>query len=158
MKKLVFFMLFAISAMAASAQSSTNSAVRDVQNVVKRYLQNEGYQPTIDSDGDLKFKREGQNCWVIISKESDGYYYFVTQLSGISVEDDDVASAILAADRVTREKKVGKCCLNKEQSSVLFRIESFYQNASQYTNYLSRFLNILSQMKGDFKEYYDDYK
>ena len=60
MKRLVAILLCAmsLSTIFAYADDLTSSQLK-LRNEIKAFLQEEGFMPEIDSDGDIKFKKEG---------------------------------------------------------------------------------------------------
>ena len=68
MKKVIFLIaLVTLSISSALAQDFTSAQLR-VRNEIKQFIAEEGYVPTIDSDGDIKFKKSGTTYYVIVSK------------------------------------------------------------------------------------------
>ena len=52
----------------ANAQIQTLSSKQyELRNEIQAFIKAEGFQPTIDNDGDIKFKRQGNIYYVIIS-------------------------------------------------------------------------------------------
>ena len=45
----------------AFAQTELSAAQMQIRTDIKSFLESEGYAPTIDSDGDIKFKVEGKS-------------------------------------------------------------------------------------------------
>ena len=51
-----------------------NLAQLRLRGDIKNYLQQEGYMPEIDSDGDIKFKKEGDTFYVKINASCYCFY------------------------------------------------------------------------------------
>ena len=76
MKRLFFFLVLTTVGFAISfAQKSYNSGQQAVRDNIMSYLREEGYQPSIDSDGDIKFKRQGDIYFVDVSDKDSSPYY-----------------------------------------------------------------------------------
>ena len=59
----------------AYAQKSFNDEQLRLRGNIERFLREEGYMPEIDSDGDIKFKREGSSYYVIIDARDTSPMY-----------------------------------------------------------------------------------
>ena len=56
---LLFILIIAISS-TALAQKKFNSEQLQLRSSIELFLREEGFMPEIDSDGDIKFKKEGE--------------------------------------------------------------------------------------------------
>ena len=62
--------LLLLTTCTAFAQSAEfNDQQLRLRRNISNWLRNEGFQPEIDSDGDIKFKREGTTYYVEVSKK-----------------------------------------------------------------------------------------
>ena len=59
----------------AYAQKSFNDEQLRLRGNIERFLREDGYMPEIDSDGDIKFKREGSSYYVIIDARDTSPMY-----------------------------------------------------------------------------------
>ena len=90
---------------------------------VMSFLREEGFSPRIDtSDESVEFKKEGSKYWIYIGEGSP--YYITVQRAGISVDDDEKASALLAANECNAVHKAAKVYV-ASNNSVCFVVESF---------------------------------
>ncbi len=65
MKKLIlFFILFSFFTQNISAQSEEDMIVEALQNTYFTHLSMEGYNPKIEDDGDVSFKKEGDTYYI----------------------------------------------------------------------------------------------
>jgi hypothetical protein len=49
----------------------------ELQQMYISYLRDEGYQPSIDSDGDIAFKTEGRTFYIIVYDDDLEYFYIL---------------------------------------------------------------------------------
>lgn len=155
MKKLFFMLLMVLCATSASARDMSLKT-KSFQTKVKNFLTTEGYKPTIDDDGDIKFKKEGEEFWVILEDDDDGYY-MIFMTSSLDCESANKQATRKAINRVTHEYKVGKCYLDENRSSVEIHVETFLTSLDAFSKYFERYCDILTGMKDDLKEYYSEY-
>ena len=50
---------------------------RDLAEMYRLFLLEEGYAPSIDDDGDVRFKFEGGDYFVLIDREDEDYFRLV---------------------------------------------------------------------------------
>lgn len=147
MKK--FFML-AVSMLVLTATSFLNNvSARDLnseqlalRNEIMSFLKEEGYMPEIDSDGDIKFKSEGNNFYVTVSATDENPMY-VTLFRVFSNPDDYSADVLLRATKsLNHYKGVKISCYDSSfrisselylRSAELFK-QGFYKMVSQINN------------------------
>lgn len=153
MKKLLFTLALVFITMGANAQMSLSSFKSSVKSQVAKL----GYVPSYDSDGDIQFMVEGDDCWIIASQEDDGYFYVVMDFDPLSCTDTNTSAVLQAVNRVTREYKVGKCYYSTQYKKVHMRIEFFCATPNECMKYFSRYLKILRNMQEDVKDYYEEY-
>jgi hypothetical protein len=74
----------------------------------RTFLEEEGYRPRIDGDGDVFFKYEGR-CYVIVVEETDEEFFRLIYPDFWGIESDSELAAVKeAALRATAETKVAK--------------------------------------------------
>lgn len=94
MKKLFCFLAIIISSALVSVRADElNSSQLKLRNEIKTFLQEEGYMPEIDSDGDIAFKKEGDKYYVIVNS-SDSSPMYVTLSKFFSYGEKDNRHAI----------------------------------------------------------------
>ena len=108
---------------------------------VMSFLREEGFAPRIDtSDESVEFKREGHTYWIYIGEGSP--YYITVQRAGISVSEDEKASAILAANECNATKKAAKIYV-ASNNSVCFVVESFTRSVEDFKYVYYRTMRVL---------------
>ena len=100
-------------------------------------LSAEGYRPSIDGDGDVKFKREGRTYFIIVSEKDPEFFRLV--LANIwEIENDVERSRVLqAADHSNAASKVSKVYIVKD--NVWVCVELFVAAPEDFRGRLSAF-------------------
>lgn len=75
MKKLLFILCLLPTAIGIFAQKQFNEAQLKLRSNIESFLQEEGFMPTIDNDGDILFKKEGEKYFVIIDQRDTSPFY-----------------------------------------------------------------------------------
>ena len=80
-KNILLFVIALCMATVAMAQSgkSFNSSQLSLRNGITQFLKNEGFQPTLDDEGDIKFKYQGDVYFVTISESATSPMYIELQ-------------------------------------------------------------------------------
>ncbi len=117
---------------------------------IMSFLREEGFSPRIDtSDESVEFKKEGHSYWIYVGESSP--YYITVQRAGISVSDDEKASAILAANECNATKKAAKVYV-ASNNSVCFVVESFTRSAEDFKYVYYRTMRVLDAAFEQFQE------
>lgn len=85
------------------------------QRLYKSYLEEQGYKPEIDKDGDVMFRREGRVYFIFVSEKDDEYFQLVfPNFWKIESEEErlKVEKAAIAATAGTKVAKVYPVCDN----------------------------------------------
>jgi hypothetical protein len=81
----------------------------DLQNMYVSYLEEEGYAPSIDSDGDITFKIEGRNYYIIVD-EDDSIFFQIYYPNFWEIETEaeraKASAVIMSVNRTTKIAKV----------------------------------------------------
>lgn len=132
---------------------------RAFRSTVTDFLRNEGYAPTIDSDGDVAFKKEGAQYWIHIDGGGSESTSFYVEFHGPSLwlEDASKAISLMACNYVNNNKKCIKATLNSDNTRVLFTVELFCMEASDFTAVFYRYIDVLDAASDDVQKYYADH-
>ncbi len=84
MKRFFFALVCTVISLCAAVAEPPTGKAATMQNQVKSYLQTEGYVPTIDSDGDIKFKSEGRTYYISMQNYDSAVYIDFYTLLDIS--------------------------------------------------------------------------
>jgi hypothetical protein len=113
-----------------------------LQKIYMSFLTDEGYKPEIDPDGDVKYKSEGKNLWIIIDP-ADPQYFRLAMLNVWKIESESERRKVLAAvDYANARTKVAKAYTVKD--NVWVCIEMFVAKPEDFKPLFSRATSALS--------------
>ena len=135
--------------MQAYAQEFT-SAQLSLRNQIKTYIAEEGYMPTIDSDGDIKFKREGTTYYVIVSKTNSNPMY-VRLICSYDYGETTYTRANIAKQlpELSRYKGVKVALYN---SSYAYEGDMYLNNAKSFTDVFNTLLDQIDSIRDELGE------
>lgn len=141
MKRLFsIFVLIATGFAICFAQKSYNSGQQAVRDNIMSYLREEGYQPSIDSDGDIKFKRQGDVYFVSVS-DNDSSPYFVQLSKYFSYNDKLTKTKIgLYAQEINQYKMIK---LIAHDNNFRLTAQIFLINSVAFTSIFDRILSAM---------------
>lgn len=132
-----------------------NSAQSKLRNDIKSFLQQEGFVPSIDSDGDVVFKSEGNSFWVSVSAADDVPMYTSLNIGFTKPDDYSLTAMKLAAAELNYYKGVKVLCF---EDSFTFRSELYVMNAEQFKYSFYTMLAHLKTVADAFVDTYEKYK
>jgi hypothetical protein len=135
---------------AVSPATAADSDMTALQTHYVAYLRREGYQPEIDDDGDVRFKREGFTYYVIV--DDTDLEYFRILFPGIWIVEDSSERdrALAACSRVNRETKVAKAYLSGDR--VNLAVEMLLPDLDDVAAVFPRSMRILAVARDTFNE------
>ena len=138
----LFFAVFPV--FPASAQARRTKA--DLQSMYYESLREEGYQPSIDRDGDVLFKVSGNNYYIIID-ENDAQFFRI--YTGISIS-SSLQDALAAANYSNMHSKVAKVYISSSGRSAAINTELLLSDPRDFKSVLSRALSLMSLAERNF--------
>ena len=155
MKRLVAILLCAVglSTIIAYADDLTPSQLK-LRNEIKAFLQEEGFMPEIDSDGDIKFKKEGSLYYIKVYSSDTSPMYVALSLGFNKPEGYSDEAIKIAANELNLYKGVKVLCMDNGfsirgemylVSSEAFKY-SFYKLMSQISNVRDDFMDELEKV------------
>lgn len=140
--------MFAANAGAAEGASKPAASKAELQRMYKAYLADEGYKPSIDEDGDVRFKREGNNYFIAVS-EDDPEFFSVVLPNIWPIENDKERSQVLvAADASNAKSKVTKVFIVK--NDVWVSVELFVKRPEDFKAVFERAMSALDNGTDNF--------
>ena len=115
-------------------------------------IQEEGYFPHLESDGDVTFKIQGTSFTYGTCAKGFVYgrlYYRLRR--------EDKWAAMLAAQCVELSYVAIKILVVPDSESLIFSVESLCQSADEFRGFFRRSLSILSDSVGAFSDYFKEY-
>lgn len=114
------------------------------------YLRNEGYAPSIDQDGDVKFKKEGGTYYILISEQDQEFFRLVFPSFWPIESEAERKKAEMSALKATTDTKVAKIFLVKD--NVWGAIELFCASPDHVKAVFPRCLSALKVAVETFTE------
>lgn len=143
MKKYLLFLFVHVCAIHVLVAADLTPSQIKLRNEIQAFLKEEGFMPEIDSDGDIRFKKEGNTYYIEVSRndESPMYVSLYTLYNYSEKYDKDIV--VLATEELNRYKGVKIVCYETYLSiqGNMFVVSS---EAFKYTFYkiISQIVNI----------------
>ena len=146
MYRRVAFSLLLIVMSALSCFADEPTAPRSAANIAYRdsvvsFLKEEGFVPSVDEDGDIWFKKEGDTLLVTIQDDTAPFYIQITYYLSSEGMDDQIA-LLKAVNNINLNCRCVKCALD-DNGAVLISVETynnsarvFKDNFATYTDHL----------------------
>ena len=131
------------------AQKSFNSTQKQLRDNILSYIKAEGFQPTIDDDGDIKFKRQGDIYYVIMS-ENDTDPMYVTLSKFFNYGTNLTKTKVTLA--TTEINKYKMCKLHVLDDSFKLNMELYLKQSSAFTSVFYKLLDIMDSAEDELSE------
>lgn len=129
-------------------QKSFDSGQQAVRDNIMSFLREEGYQPSIDSDGDIKFKRQGDVYFVIVSvKDSSPYYVRLTKFFSYG-ERITRTNINRYADEINQYKMIK---LSADDDSFSLEAQMYLINSVSFTSIFNKILAVMDGAESELK-------
>lgn len=156
MKKAMLFVLCLIATTLAFAQKDLNSSQLKLRTEIFNFLKEEGFTPEIDSDGDIKFKRQGNTCFVIIDEKNTSPMY-VKMERYIAVPDNySGLTSRLAAEQLSRRFKAIKCCYLASSNTFRITAEMFLRSSEPFKEVFYQLCSSMDDLKDEISDALED--
>jgi len=153
MKKYLFTLIAMFMCTALSMSAEKTSKEQAFTNQVLSYLRTEGYAPSIDSDGDVKFKVQGDTYYVVVQEYDDGYYVKVEAF--MNAEDANRRGVLEACNGTMASYKYVRCWLSG--GSICYECAGFFSNLYQFKLMFSNYIDVLQLADKKLKSIYNEY-
>jgi hypothetical protein len=111
------------------------------QNFYVEYLAEEGYRPEIDSDGDVRFKREGKGYFILVREDDPEFFCLVLPNIWPIESEAERAQVLAAADYSNARSKVSK--VHTVDDDVWVTIELFVAKPEDFKGVFRRAIGAL---------------
>lgn len=144
---LVLGLLILPSISFAQSDSGFNSEQLTLRTDLFNFLKEEGFMPELDSDGDIKFKSEGQAYYISVSKTDEDPMYVVLFRAFNNPDEYSAETIAMASTKLNIYKGVKVLCFDKS-----FRIgaELYVRNAEPVKSAFYKLIGIIDSVKSDF--------
>lgn len=124
MKKLAFTLLLLWGAI------STLSAQQNFKTDLFAYLKNEGYVPSYDEDGDIRFKMKGIGYYVLVKVPDHERYAYVEVMANFST-DTSLDKLLTVSNEFNRNKYLCKCVAYEDGEDRVFTVAMEFLTGSR---------------------------
>lgn len=141
--------------MTKAAEKDLNTEQKALRSEIFSFLKEEGFSPEIDSDGDIKFRSEGNSYFVTISAVDENPMYITLFMPFLNPDEYSSDAIVMATKALNKYKGVKVVCFDTSfrisaelylRDSELFK-ESFYKLKSQMDSVNSDFLEECKNIK-----------
>lgn len=131
----------------AQSGSDFTSEQLTLRTSLFNFLKEEGFMPELDSDGDIKFKSEGQTYFISVSKTDENPMYIVLFRQFNNPDEYSAETIAMASTKLNFYKGVKVLCFDKS-----FRIgaELYVRNAEPVKSAFYKLKDIIDSVKSDF--------
>lgn len=127
-KNIIACLIMLMSFMALNAKDF-NSAQLQLRSSINSFLREEGFMPEYDSDGDIKFKKEGKTYYVIVSDvDTNPLYISISHLYSY----DEVYTYAAVKNAVKEINQYKGIKLKTYDSTYSFAAEMYLHSADQF--------------------------
>jgi hypothetical protein len=123
----------------------------ELRKIYLSILSDEGFRPEIDSDGDVHFKYEGGNYYILEDHDEQFVYILYPNFWAIDSSEEQL-KALKAAATATRTTKAAKVLLTPKGDNVSAAFESLVSAPSEIPSILVRALRCVQSAVNKFKE------
>ena len=157
MKKVMLFMLCLMASTWAFAQKDLNSSQLKLRTEIFNFLKEEGFMPEIDSDGDIKFKRQGGTYFIMIddANNSPMYLDFAEYISAPEKYSETVLK--LASERLTNRYKAIKCNYVASSKTLRVAAEMFLRSAEPFKEVFYKLASIMDSLEDEIINTCDEF-
>ena len=144
---LVLGLLILPSISFAQNDSGFNSEQLALRTDLFNFLKEEGFMPELDSNGYIKFKSEGQEYYISVSKTDENPMYVVLFRLFNNPDEYSAETIAMASTKLNFYKGVKVLCFDKS-----FRIgaELYVRNAEPVKSAFYKLKGIIDSVKSDF--------
>jgi hypothetical protein len=150
MKRKILFCFFGIILFCVnclSAQMTTSQ----LQALYTNYLREEGYQPIVDSDGDVVFKAEGRTFWIDVN-EKDLESFRIVYSNFWEIESlAEKLKVYEVANYINRTTKVAKVFLNSREDDVSVDANILIKKPDDFKLHFKRMVDLLLYVVREFR-------
>ncbi|WP_461256185.1 hypothetical protein [Treponema sp. R80B11-R83G3] len=129
---------------AVSQQQVTREGLQDIY---MKYLQQEGYTPEKDNEGDIKFKISGDTYYIIVDEEDIQFFQIYM---GFKMKDISPENALTAANNSNRISKVVKVTFSPAREVVSITAELLLNEPNDFIPVFSRAISLIQNAEYNF--------
>ncbi len=144
----VVVVLLSIGAVTAQVSTSSSLKKEQLQRLYTEYLTAEGYKPEVDSDGDVRFKREGRTYFIDVSEKDPEFFHVVLANIWPIESEKERLQVLAAADYSNAKSKVSK--VHTVRDDVWVSIELFVASPDDFKGVFNRVMSAFDNGVANF--------
>jgi hypothetical protein len=131
--------------------SGSDSEITRRQNTYMAHLRQEGYNPTIDEDGDITFKVNGRTYFIFVGKKDNAYFELLLPNIWSIKSDSERAKAAVAVSYANGTTKAAKAYISGSTDQwVSIALEMYLENPNDFKVLFSRMMKGIDTAEKDF--------
>jgi hypothetical protein len=138
--------LLCLLAFDLNAQSSKGA----LQQMYLSYLREEGYQPDIDSDGDIRFKAEGRTLYIYVYENDPNFFRMIYPYFWSIESEEEMRKVAEIASYITRTTKVVRVYMERDNKDTSIDVAILVEKPEDFKKHFSRLLSIIFQARQEF--------
>lgn len=154
MKRILTLLLIAVALAPFGAKADQSAKEKTFLNQIYNYVKGEGYQPSWDSDGDIKFKAQGSTYYISAEEYDEGYYVSLYGFMGTT--DANRRGILEAINKTTSSLKYFRAYLNSDKE-IVYQCSGYFSNLYQFKAMFSHYLDVLELGDKRLKDYYSEW-
>ena len=152
MKRILLSLFVAIIGLGAVAEDDVTGNARSMRTQIVNYIRNEGYNPSVDDDGDIMFRYEGDNYYIQCQNYGDEVY--VRTFSDMSTDESPINRVRRAADFGQNEYKFVRVLVL--DGFIRTKCVVSINTLSEYKRRFRSYLTIIQEVEKEIKNNYND--
>ena len=114
-------------------------------------LERLGYKPQYDDDGDIMLRYQLKHIFFLTQDDDEEHFVNVTLPQFCSFQEGEETLYLAACNKMTRETKMSKVCIDQTFRNISASCEFFYENDSTLEMNIKKALCILGVMRTAFR-------
>lgn len=124
----------------------------DKRSMVISVLEDMGYQPWVDSDGDVLFRFQMKHLYVLATQQEENPFLVVMLPQFYEMSEGEEIKVLTVCNKLTREVRLAKIYIDTNLTEVTASCEFFYCDEASLRLQLEHSLVILGRVRSAFRQ------
>lgn len=124
----------------------------DKRSMVISVLEDMGYQPRVDSDGDVLFCFQMKHLYVLATQQEETSFLVVMLPQFYEMSEGEEIKVLTLCNKLTREVRLAKIYIDTNLTEVTASCEFFYNDEASLRLQLEHSLVILGRVRSAFRQ------
>lgn len=121
-----------------------------IQEKVIHALEEMGYKPIVDDDGDVMFRYQMKSLYVLGTQKDDCNFLVVALPQFYEIDEGNEIKALTVCNKLTREMSLAKVFIDRTLQNVTAHYEFYFCDDDCLTSHLSNSLEIIGRIRSLF--------